>query len=82
MFGVMYKTNSLIVVNLSTQDIYKAITIIKIRFQKTINKKRYQSKKRKTSSKPVLDYLIDPSFQGVNKLLKLSSIDAANRTKS
>ena len=35
------------IVNLSTQDIYKAITTIKIRFQKKNNKKRYQSKKEK-----------------------------------
>ena len=69
------------IVNLSTQDIYKAITTIKIRFQKK-KQEKISIKKRKTSSKPVLDYLIDPSFQGVNKLLRLSSIDTANRTKS
>ena len=69
------------IVNLSTQDIYKAITTIKIRFQKK-KQEKISIKKRKTSSKPVLDYLIDPSFQCVNKLLRLSSIDTANRTKS
>ena len=44
-------------------------------FKKRINWNKYQSKITEQTKNPYLDFLIDPSFQGVNRLLVLSSED-------
>ena len=44
-------------------------------FKKRINWNKYQSKITEQTKDPYLDFLIDPSFQGVNSLLVLSSED-------
>ena len=41
-------------------------------FKRTINWNKYQSKVTIQAPNPYLDYLIDPSFQGVNRLFVLS----------
>ena len=44
-------------------------------FKKRINWNKYQSKIIEQTKNPYLDFLIDPSFQGVNRLLVLSFED-------
>ena len=51
----------------------------KIRSKGTVNWNKYQSKKLIEKQKPYLEYLIDPSFQGVNKLFVLAFQDNAVR---
>ena len=41
-------------------------------FKRTINWNKYQSKVTLETLKSYLDYLVDPSFQGVNKRFALS----------
>ena len=60
------------VVTLSTQDNAKLLEQLKSGFKRTINWNKYQSKKSIERQNQYLDYLIDPSFQGVNKLFVLS----------
>ena len=42
---------------------------LKSGFKRTINWNTYQSERSTERRNPYLDYLIDPSFQGVNRLL-------------
>ena len=61
------------VVTLITQNNTKLLQQLKPGFKRTINWNKYQSKvSSHTIRKPYLDYLIDPSFQGVNRLFILS----------
>ena len=53
------------VVTLSTQDKIKLLEKLKSSFKKTINWKKYQLKVSVQAPNPYLDFLIDPSFQGV-----------------
>ena len=50
-------------------------------FRRTINCNKYQSKVRAENQNQYLDYLIDPSFQGVNRLSVLSYENSAHRTR-
>ena len=54
------------VVTLSTEDNMKLLKQLESAFKRTINWNKYQAQNR------YLDYLIDPSFQGVNRLFVLS----------
>ena len=67
------------VVTLSTQGNTKLLERLKFGFRKTIDWNKYQSKRSIDKQKPYLDYLIDPSFQGVNKFFALSFEDNAVR---
>ena len=49
-------------------------------FKRTINWNKYQSKETKQVPNPSLDYLIDPSFQGINRLFVLSFENTTDRT--
>ena len=60
------------VINLSTQDSAK---LLKSGFKRTINSNKYQSKVTLQAQNPYLDYLVDPSFQGVNRFFVLSFKD-------
>ena len=60
------------VVTLSTQDNAKLLQQLKPSFKKTVSWNNYQSKATMPASNYFLDYLIYPSFQGVNKLFLLS----------
>ena len=55
-----------LVVTLSTQDNAKLLQQSKSGFKKTINWNKYLSKVSIQAPNSYLDYLIDPSFQGVN----------------
>ena len=48
-------------------------------FKKTINWNKYQSKITVLERNQYLDYLIHPSFQGVNRLFVLSFENSADR---
>ena len=67
-------------VNLSALDNKKLLEQLKSGFKRTINLNRYQSKISAERQNQYLDYLIGPSFQGVNRLFILSFEDKAKRT--
>ena len=60
------------VVTLSTQDNAKLLQQLKLVFKRTINWNKYQSKLTVQKQNQILDYLIDPSFERVNRLFVLS----------
>ena len=60
------------VVTLSIEDSVKLLKHLESGFKRTINWHKYQSKLTQQLHNRCLDYLIDPGFQGVNKLLVLS----------
>ena len=68
-------------VTLSTQDNAKLLEQLKSGFKRTINWNKYQSKISTERSNQSSDYLIDPSFQGVNRLFVLSFQNEGQRTK-
>ena len=68
-------------VTLSTKDNAKILQQLKSRFKSTINCHKYQSKTELlNASNPYLDFLIDPSFQGVNRVFGLPFNAFDNRT--
>ena len=70
------------VVTLSTQDNAKLLQQLKSGFKRTINWNKYQPKTA-TQNAPNqnLDYLIDPSFQGINRRFVLTFNANHNRTR-
>ena len=68
------------VVTLPTQDKAKLLQQLKSGFKRTINWNKYQPKVSKEAPNQHLDFLIDPSFQGVNRLFVLS-FDTENDRK-
>ena len=60
------------VVTLSTQDNAKLLEQLKSGFKRTINWNKHQLKVSPERPNQYLDFLIDPSFQGVNRLFVLS----------
>ena len=67
-------------VTLSTQDNAKLLQQLKLGFKRTINRSKYQSKLKINTPNPNLNYLIDPSFQGVNRLFPLPFENTTYRT--
>ena len=59
------------VVTLSTQDNAKLLQQLKSGFKRTINWNRYQSEPKTYAQNRYLNHLINPSFQGVNRLFVL-----------
>ena len=57
---------------LSTQDNAKLLQQLKSGFKRTINWNKCQSKPESLKRNQYLNYLISPSFQGVNSLFVLS----------
>ena len=68
------------VVTLSIQDNAKLLEPLKSGFKKTINWKKYQPKVSSERQNHYLDFLIDPSFLGVNRLFVLSFESKNDRT--
>ena len=64
---------------LSTQNHAKPLEKLNYGFKRTINWNKYQSKKSREGRNQYFDYLIDPSFQGVNRLFVLSFEDKGQR---
>ena len=56
------------VVTLSTQDNAKLLQQLKSGFKKTINWNKYESEPKIFTKNRYLNHLINPSFQGVNRL--------------
>ena len=67
------------VVTLSTQENIKFLKQLEFGFRRTINWDKYLAKTKNQARNRYLDYLIDPSFQGVNKFFVLSFKDADGR---
>ena len=59
------------VVTLSTQDNAKLLQQLKSGFKRTINWNKYESSVKTFAQNRYLNYLINPSFQGVNRLFVL-----------
>ena len=79
-FSITDKKLYVPVVPLSTQDNGKLIKQVKSGFKRTINWNKYQSKISTERQNQYLDWLIDPSFRGVNRLFIFSFEDEARRT--
>ena len=67
------------VVTLSTQDNAKLLQQLKSGFKRTINWNKYQTKVTIEGVNQYLDFLIDPGFQGVNRLFVLSFENEGDR---
>ena len=59
------------VVTLSTEDNAKSLTQLKSGFKRTINCNKYLSKPELFVQNPNLNHLVEPRFQGINRLLVL-----------
>ena len=57
---------------MATQDNKKLLQQLKLGFKRTINWNKYQRKLSSERRNQYLDFLIDPSFQGLNRLFVLS----------
>ena len=68
------------VVTLSTQDNAKLLQQLKSGFKRTINWSEYESSIKTFAQNRYLNYLINPSFQGVNSLSVLSFEKENDRT--
>ena len=63
------------VVTLSIQENIKLLKQLELGFKRAINWNKYLAKTINQAQKRYLDYLIDPSFQGVTRLFVLSFKD-------
>ena len=68
------------VVTLSTRDNEKLLQQLKSGFKKTISWNKYESSIKTSAQNRYLNYLINPSFQGVNRLFVLSFENENDRT--
>ena len=68
------------VVTLSTKDNEKLLQQLKSGFKKTINWNKYESSIKTFSQNRYLNYLINPSLQGVNRFFVLSFENENDRT--
>ena len=68
------------VVALSTQENAKFLQQLKSGFKKVINWNKYLSKPELLAQNPNLNHLVEPSFQGVNRLFVLAFENDDNRT--
>ena len=59
------------VVTLSTQDNAKLLQQLKSCFKRTINWNKYQSYTKSYAQNRYLNHLVDPNFEGVNRLFVL-----------
>ena len=64
-----------LIVTLSTQDKVKLLQQWKLNFRRTTNWNKYQLKVTIQRTNQYLDYLIDTSFQGINRIFVLSFED-------
>ena len=68
------------VVTLSTKDNEKLLQQLRSDFKKTISWNKYESSIKIFAQNRYLNYLINPSFQGVNRLFVLSFENENDRT--
>ena len=69
-----------LVVTLSTKDNERLLQQLKSGFKKTISWNKYESSIKTFAQNRYLNYLINPSFQGVNRLFVLSFENENDRT--
>ena len=68
------------VLTVSTQDNAKLLEQLRSGFKRIINWNKYQPKISTERQNQYLDFLIDPSFQGVNRVFVLSFEDEEQKT--
>ena len=68
------------IVTLSTQENTKFLQQLKPGFKRVINWNKYLSKPKLLAQNPNLNHLIEPSFQGVNRLFVFSFENDNHRT--
>ena len=68
------------VVTLSTQENVKFLQQLKSGFKRIINWNKYLSKPKLLAQNPNLNHLVEPSFQGVNRLFNLAFENDDDRT--
>ena len=68
------------VVTLSTEDNVKLLQQLKSTFKRTINWNKYESREKTFAQNRYLNYLINPRFQGANRLFVLSFENENDRT--
>ena len=69
-------------VTFSTQDNAKLLPQLKSGFKRTISWNKYLSKPELLAQNPNLNYLVEPSFQGVKRLFVLAFENDAQRTSN
>ena len=67
-------------VTLPTQDNAKLLEQLKTGFKRTINQNKYEPKVSVQAPNPHLDFSVNPSFQGLNRLFVLSFENKEDRT--
>ena len=70
-----------LVITLSTQDNAKLLEQLRSGFKRTINWNKHQTKISAERIHQYLDFLIDPSFQGLSRLFVLSFDNETERTR-
>ena len=78
-FTITYIKLYVPVVTLSTQDNGNLLEKLKSGFKSTVYWNKYQSNRSIKRQNPYLYYLIDPSFQGVNKRFVLFKYSAVRK---
>ena len=69
-------------VNLSTQDNAKLLQQLKSGFKRVISWNKYLSKPELLAQNPDLNHLVEPSFQGVNRLFVLAFENDTQKTSA
>ena len=82
MFKIFETKRYVPVVTLSTQDNAKILPQLKSGFKRTINWNKYLSKPELLAQNSNLNHLVEPSFQGVNRLFVLAFENYAQRTSN
>ena len=70
------------IVTLSTQDNAKLLPQLKSGFKRTISWNKYLAKPELLAQNPNLNHLIEPSFQGANRLFVLAFENNAQRVRN
>ena len=70
------------VVTLSTQENVKLLLLLKSGFKRVINWNKYLSKPELLAQNSNLNHLVEPSFQGVNRLIVLAFENETQRTSA
>ena len=70
------------VVTLSTEDNFKLLQQLKSGFKRVINWNKYLSKPEILRRNPNLNHLVEPNFQGVNRLFVLAFENDTQRTSA
>ena len=79
-FAITYTKLYVPVVTLSAQENTKFLQQLKSGFKRVINWNKYLSKPELLAQNPYLNYLVEPSFQGVNRLFVLAFENDDDRT--